>query len=136
MITSHPHLAALADHALNQFIGLKVELAHEGRARLSFPVIERMLVPVGTVHAGIYYAACDFASYAALMSELAPNQAALTHDLHVSVMRSAGAGEEITILAEVVKRGRQLVFCEAKALSGERLLATARITKSIVSATA
>jgi uncharacterized protein (TIGR00369 family) len=135
MITSHPHLAALADHELNRLMGLKVELAHEGRARLTFTAANRMLVPAGTVHAGFYYAACDFACYAALMSELAPGEAAVTHDIHVSVMRSAGAGEQITLLAEIVKRGRKLAFCEAKALSGERLLASARVTKSIIAAT-
>jgi hypothetical protein len=34
----------------------------------------------------------------------------------------------------VVKRGRTLAFLDARAMSGERLLATARITKSLTQA--
>jgi uncharacterized protein (TIGR00369 family) len=131
MITDHPHLAALMQFGLHRDMGMQFHLAHEGRSHVSFTVTPAMLTMAPALHAGYLYTACDLASYAALTSLLRHDEAAVTHDLHVSVMRSAIGGERVDIHAEVVKRGRTLAFLDARAMSGERLLATARITKSL-----
>jgi uncharacterized protein (TIGR00369 family) len=134
MITDHPHLAALMQFGLHRDMGVKFHMAHEGRAHISFVVTPAMLTMAPALHAGYLYTACDLASYAALTSLLRPDEGAVTHDLHVSVMRSAMGGETVDIHAQVVKHGRTLAFLDARAMTGERLLATARITKSLTQA--
>lgn len=134
MLTTHPHLTALGNHELHRFMGAELRLAAGGKSQISFPVTERMLVPAGALHAGLLYTACDLAAYAALLSELPDNEGAVTHDIHISVMRSASAGDVIDVTAEVVKRGRTLAFIDARAMSGDKIMASARVTKSLVPA--
>lgn len=134
MISDHPHLPALLAFGLHRDMGVEMRRAHDGRAHLSFPVTPAMLTPAPALHAGYLYAACDLCSYAALLSLLDHGEAAVTHDMHVSVMRSGGPGDTVDIHAEVVKRGRTLAFIDARAMAGDRLLATARITKSLTAA--
>jgi uncharacterized protein (TIGR00369 family) len=132
MLTTHPHFAALAAFELHRFMGIEFHLAHDGRCHLSFAVTQKMLTPAPALHAGFYYTACDLAAYAALLSELKHTEGAVTHDLHVSVMRSAGPGERVDVHAEVVKLGRTLAFLDARAICGDKLVATARVTKSLL----
>ncbi len=134
MITDHPHLAALMQFGLHRDMGINFHLAHDGRSHLSFTVTPAMLTLAPALHAGYLYTACDLASYAALTSLLRHDEAGMTHDLHVSVMRSAGANDLIDIHAQVVKHGRTLAFIDARAQAGDRLLATARVTKSLTRA--
>jgi uncharacterized protein (TIGR00369 family) len=134
LLTDHPHLAALREHALHRMMGVQFRTAQGGKAHLSFVVAPEMIVPAGALHAGYVYTARDLASYAALMSELDHDVGAVTHDLHVSVMRTAGAGEMVDVHAEIVRRGRTLAFLDARAVCGDRLLATARVTKSLIQA--
>lgn len=132
MTPTHPHFARLADLELHRFIGVEIQEAGVGKAHLSFMVRDSMLTPGASLHAGYLYTVCDFASYVALMSELADNEGAVTHDLHVSLMRSAGVGERVDVHAEVVRSGRSIAFLDVRAFVGERMIASARATKSLV----
>lgn len=132
MLPTHPHFAPLAALQLHRDMAIEFHEGVNGRSRISFIVTDQMLTPAPALHAGYVYAACDLASYVALMSVLNDSESAVTHDLHISLMRTAFAGERVEITAEIVKRGRTLVFLDAKAMCGERLLATARITKSLM----
>lgn len=132
MLTDHPFLAAMQAFDLHISMGIEWHEADAGRSRISFAVSPRMMTPSSSLHAGFLYTACDAAAAIALMSELPHEQSAVTHDIHVSVMRSAGPDDRVYVLAEIVKRGRQLAFLDARCLVGDRLLATARVTKSIL----
>ncbi|MDZ4760917.1 MAG: PaaI family thioesterase [Alphaproteobacteria bacterium] len=133
MTPNHPHFPPLMAFALHRFIGVDCVDAREGAARFTFVVTDAMLTPSGGLHAGFIYTVCDLAAYAALMTTLSDTEGAVTHDLHVSVMRTARSGERVDVDAGIVRRGRTLCFLDARATCGERLLATARITKSLVS---
>lgn len=132
MQLDHPHFAQLADLELHRFIGVEYHDASEGKAHVSFTVRESMLTPGSSLHAGYLYTVCDLAAYVALMTELKSGEGAVTHDLHVSVMRAAQPGERVDIRAEVVRRGRSIAFVDARAFAGDRLLASAHATKSLV----
>jgi len=119
MLLSHPHFAGLSAFPLH-------------RSHLAFEVGPDMLTPAPALHAGYLYAASDLASYVALLSLLTHDESAVTHDLHVSVMSSARAGDRVDIRAEVVRRGRTLAFMDVRASCGDRLLSTARVTKSMM----
>jgi uncharacterized protein (TIGR00369 family) len=133
MLPSHPHVAGLLALDIHRFMEVEAHEGAEGRSHISFPVTQKMLTPGNALHAGFVYTACDFASYLALLSLLPEDTRAVTHDLHVSVMRTAGPGERVDVRGHVVRLGRTLAFINAEASCGDRLLATARVTKSILS---
>jgi acyl-coenzyme A thioesterase PaaI-like protein len=66
-----------------------------------------------------------------LVPHLADSQHAVTHDLHVSFMRSIPTGARCDLCASVSRIGRTLAFLEVSAHVDGKLVATARITKSI-----
>jgi len=74
----------------------------------------------------------DVCAMVGLMSRLPANQHAVTHDIHVSVMRSAAIGELVTFDSRIMQLGRRLCFCEVVVRGGNSTLATARVTKSLV----
>jgi uncharacterized protein (TIGR00369 family) len=132
MVLAHPHFAALAAFPLHRDIGVEFLKAADGRSQLAFTVTEAMLTPAPALHAGYLYAVSDLAAYVALLSLLDPQESAVTHDIHVSVMRSAQQGERVEVCAEVVRRGRTLAFIDARCEADGRLLSTARVTKSMM----
>ncbi len=132
MTPHHPHFAQLFDLELHRFIGVEFHDASDGRAHLSFLVRDSMLTPGSSLHAGYLYTVCDFAAYVALMGQLAADEGAVTHDLHVSLMRAARPGERVDVCADVVRRGRTIAFLDVQAFCGDRLIASARATKSLV----
>lgn len=132
MPSHHPHYSQLANLELHRFIGVEVHDASDGKAHLSFLVRDSMLTPGASLHAGYIYTVCDFAAYVALMGQLSADEGAVTHDLHVSVMRSAKPGERVDVRATTVRRGRTIAFLDVQAVCGDRLVASARVTKSMV----
>ena len=72
------------------------------------------------------------AALIASLDLLPQGKTAVTADLHVSVMRTAPPGQEITLLGRVVRPGATLFFCEAEAIADGKLIASARLTKAVV----
>lgn len=132
MLLSHPHFAGLSAFPLHRQMGIVYHLAEGGRSHLSFTVAPEMLTPAPALHAGYLYSASDWASYVALLSLLGHDESAVTHDMHVSVMSSAQAGATVDVRAEVVRKGLTLAFIDVRASNGDRLLSTARVTKSML----
>jgi acyl-coenzyme A thioesterase PaaI-like protein len=69
-----------------------------------------------------------------LLSRLPADQHAVTHDIHVSVLRSAALGDLVEFDSRIVQLGRRLCFSEVVVQAGGRTIATARVTKSLVPA--
>lgn len=126
-------LAAVRALPLHQDLGVTGIEAADGAATLYFTVNPYTVNPAGALHGGVLYTLCDVAAYAALLSQLPMDREAVTHDLHVSVMRAAGEGEKVSVEAHVRRQGRSIAFIDVEARAGERLLATARVTKSLIS---
>ena len=85
------------------------------------------------MHGGALYTLCDVCAYSALLSILDDNKEAVTHDIHVSVLSSSPAGATITFSAEVLKKGRSVCFIKVTALIDNKTIATATVTKSLIS---
>lgn len=117
---------------LHQYLGIDALSSEAGNGRLAFDASERVINPAGLLHGGVVYTLCDVCAYAGLLSVLADNEEAVTHDIHVSVLRAARQGDRIEIVSELVKRGRSLCFVDVRAEVGGQLIATARVTKSII----
>ncbi|MCB0220464.1 MAG: PaaI family thioesterase [Chrysiogenetes bacterium] len=116
----------------HQFLGLRIEEVSPGSARLTLPASDAMRNNEGILHGGITYALLDVACYCAAAPLFGNDENAVSHDIHVSVLRSAG-DQDVELRGRVLKRGRNIIFGESEAWSGGKLIARAAVTKSIVS---
>lgn len=129
-------LPAVTQHPLHQAMGVTHISALNGEAQLDIVVSDTTTNPAGVFHGGVVYTLCDMACYAALLSVLNDGENAVTHDIHVSMLRAARLGDRVQFSAQVLKRGRSVAFMAAEARNGEELLARATVTKSILRPTA
>ncbi len=128
----NPRLRKVLDHPLHKFLGVADISSDDGRGEIRIKVSEELVNPAGLFHGGVVYVLSDVCAYAGLLSLLEDSEEAVTHDLHVSVLRPAKLGDEVTFRPDVVKRGRQLCFLDVTASVNEKVIATARVTKSII----
>lgn len=130
------HLAArlqpLIDQPLHRLLGLHEVESREGAGHLAIVVTALCSSPAGGLHGGVVYLLSDVCAMVGLLSRLPADQHAVTHDIHVSVMRSAAMGDRVTFDSRITQLGRRLCFCEVVVQSGEKTLATARVTKSLI----
>ena len=119
------------DIPLNRALGLVFDGRNKDGAFTHF-LVTPTLAAFGGLHGGALYALLDATCLLALGPLLGKTENAVTHDLHVSVMRTASAEAKVVLSGRVVRRGRQLAFLEARAESDGKLIAAARVTKSIV----
>ena len=131
------HLAArlqpLIDQPLHRLLGLQEVESREGAGHLAIVVSPMNSSPAGGLHGGVVYLLSDVCAMVGLLSRLPADQHAVTHAIHVSIMRSAATGDRVTFDSRITRLGRHLCFCEVVVQSGEKTLATARVTKSLIS---
>ncbi len=126
-------LALVINHPLHRFLGVKRIEAAAGKSAFSVEVGEQLINPAGVLHGGAVYVLCDVCAYSALLGLMDDHTEAVTHDIHVSVMRPATFGQVVRFSAEVVKAGRSLSFIDVRAEAQGKVIATARVTKSMIS---
>lgn len=129
---TNPRLAAVIAHPYHQYLGLSAFESDDGSGSLRLTVTDNLVNPAGVLHGGVVYSVLDVVAYTALSSVLADDQEAATHDIHVSVMRPAKAGDVLEFTAQVEKLGRSLAFIQSSASVNGKTVASARITKSIL----
>lgn len=122
---------ALLDVALNHHLGLVFDRHETHTAHAHFDMGPQHLA-FGGLHGGALYVLLDAVCLLALLPALAPGQHAVTHDLHISMMRPVAAGAHCQLTARVIKLGRSLAFLEASATVNGQVVASARITKSLI----
>jgi uncharacterized protein (TIGR00369 family) len=132
MMLEDPRFKKVKNLALHQFFGISDWYSKDGQARLSIKVNASTANPNGMLHGGVIYALCDVSAYIALLGILPPNMDAVTHDIHVSVLRPVHASQKVTFNAKVIKPGKRICFIESVAMVEDRVIATAGITKSLV----
>ncbi|GAA4410489.1 PaaI family thioesterase [Quisquiliibacterium transsilvanicum] len=130
-IQPSPRQQILLEFALHRHLGLAFEASADGKASAGF-VVDLQHIAFGGLHGGVLYALMDAVAMLALLTRLAPDRHAVTHDLHVSVMRGAAFGDRVVLAAQVARLGRSLAFVDVAARVGETMIATARVTKSVV----
>lgn len=125
-------VAKVLDVPLHRFVGLELVHQQPGKSHARVIAVPNTLNNVGVVHGGIYYALLDASAYLAVIPLLRSGENAVTHDIHVSMMRPVAEGQILDLHGQVTRRGRSLIFAEAEARVGDKLIATARVTKSVV----
>jgi len=117
---------------LHRFMGLETLTAADGSAQLQVTVEDNAINPAGMLHGGVVYTLSDVCAYAAVLSLLPAEQEAVTHDLHIAVLRPGQRHDRLQFSAKVIKRGRQLAFVNVEATIDDKLIALVRVTKSII----
>jgi len=117
---------------LHKFLGVKLKGFREGSGELELKAGKSAVNVAGLLHGGVLYALLDAAAYQGLIPTFAEGENAVTHDIHVSVLRPVKLGETVRFKGRVLKRGRTTAFTESEAWVGDKLVAAARVTKSIV----
>ena len=128
----NPRLQNVLSHPLHQFLGVADIHSTDGQGEIRITVTDELVNPAGVFHGGVVYVLSDVCAYAGLLSLLNDNEEAVTHDLHVSILRPAKRGDEVVFRSEVVKRGRQLCFIDVTASVNDKIIATVRVTKSVI----
>src|SRR5215468_5266525 len=112
------------DNLFWRYLGVEVDDAGEGWARLRVPVQDAIRNAAGApVHGGVYSALVDMAVGGVGQSTL---------DLNVSFL-AAGMGPEIVAEGRILRRGRTIAFGEARITDGaDTVLAVGRATYMII----
>ncbi len=125
-------LEQVIHHPLQQHLGVTHIDSDDGKGSFTIEVSENVVNPAGVFHGGVLYMLADVCSYAGLLTKLNPDQEAVTHDIHVSVLRAANKGDQVKFDSQVLKLGKRIAFIDVTVTSNDHLLATARVTKSIL----
>ena len=128
----NPRLQKVLDHPLHKFLGVADITSDNGSGEIRITVTEELVNPAGLFHGGVVYVLSDVCAYAGLLSMLEDSEEAVTHDLHISVLRPAKLGDEVVFRSQIVKRGRQLCFLNVTASVNDKTIATVRVTKSVI----
>ncbi len=118
---------------LHQYLGVTSIKSESGCGELSIKVSENLVNPSGRFHGGAIYALCDVCAYGGLLSLIDDRTEAVTHDIQISIMRSAKLGDFVYFNSEVVKLGKSLCFFDVKVTLTGQIIASAKVTKSILS---
>ena len=124
-------LNIILKHPLHNFLGVTSISSDAGRGALSVTLTENVINPAGALHGGVIYSLCDVCAYGGLLSLLDEKTEAVTHDIQISVMRSAKLADVVDFQSEVVKMGKSVCFLDVKVTVAGEIIASARVTKSI-----
>ena len=117
---------------INRFLGVQLLDPDHPSDGAWFIANEHLEGREGTLHGGVVPLLLDGAAYLALTPLLAPSEDAISHDLHFSLLRTVHVGQRVELRGHVVKKGRSVAFLDAAATVDGRIVATARVTKSII----
>ena len=112
--------------------GFELRECQPGEALGVVHVTDALAGGTGQLNGTELYGLLDCTAWFAVALQLAPEEAAVTHDAHFSILATAPVGSEVTFRAHVDKRGRTLAFVSVEARTGERMVARATVTKSII----
>jgi uncharacterized protein (TIGR00369 family) len=119
--------SSFARQQVMQTLGVEIVRLEPGEIELTMPYAPTFTQQHGFMHAGIITTALDSACGYAAFSLMPADAAVLTVEFKTSLLAPA-KGERFTFRAQVVKAGRTLTFCDAKAFAidngEERLIAT------------
>lgn len=130
-------LKALEDKLMSvhfhRFAGLRIaERAADGSVTCALPAEGDAVTPFGTLHGGILTGAYELPALLTLLPDLAPDEWAVTVEVHARNLRPIPAGSLVLLSSRLLRRGRTAAFLDVTATVDGRLVGTASITKAIV----
>ena len=119
-------------HPFHHYLGIKEIDAADEKARIVIPVQEKTLNPSGTFHGGVVYTLCDITAFCALISTMDEGEIGVTNNISIQMLRAARVGQEVIFQAKIIKRGKRLAFLECTAMVGDKIIAKASVTKTLI----
>ncbi|MDE3074959.1 MAG: PaaI family thioesterase [Chloroflexota bacterium] len=116
-----------------QLLGLVVEEARPGYARLSCQARAELVHDGGILQGGVTATLADIAAVMGILSEEPPPAHVATVQLQINYLRPVGEGDLLLATAVILQRGKRLAFADvnvANSRSGE-LVAKASVTCSV-----
>ena len=102
-------------------LGIRVDSAQDGEARVSMDLAPHLLNNHGAGHGGVLMTLLDIAMANAALSKIDYAREVVTVDMHVGFM--AAASGQLVATGRAVGGGRSICFCEARVEDGEGRLA-------------
>ena len=115
------------DSNFSRLLGIRILRAENGEAELRMAMQEQMLNLHGRMHGGALYSLIDTALGQASHSLFGGEAGSMTLECKVNYIRGVEAGE-VVCHARVLNAGRKVHVLEARALQGDKLVATAQAT--------
>jgi uncharacterized protein (TIGR00369 family) len=115
----------------HRWAGLELVTLAPGRAELAFAAEERLLVPGGYIHGGILNGLLEPPGLLAMLGHMREDETAMTLDIHVQHLRPIAAGARVGLIGRMLRRGRNVAFCECEARINDQPCTIAHITKTI-----
>jgi uncharacterized protein (TIGR00369 family) len=112
-------------------LGVDVEQADDGSARIRFEAREEHLNPAGTLHGGVLATLVDTAMGTAVRSATGDGDVPATSQLTVTYLRPGKPGE-LVVTARVRTKGEHLTVCEADVEQDDRELVHAVATFALL----
>jgi uncharacterized protein (TIGR00369 family) len=100
-------------------LGVSFDAYGDGWATAAWTPTELACNPAGAVHGGVYGVVHDAAMNFATNAALESGDRAATLEIKYSMMRSARAGDELSVRGEVVRLARQVAYLETAIRDGE-----------------
>jgi uncharacterized protein (TIGR00369 family) len=120
------------DVPLIALLGARPVDGKDPAAGLSLVVTENTLNAGGALHGGVLGTVLDLAAYLSVIPTLGRGEQAVTHAIAASYLAGSEVGETLIARGQLLRRTRRLAFSSATVRAGDRLIATATVTKSIL----
>lgn len=125
-------LPYLLQHPLHRAMGLREIETADGTAWFEVDIGPDTVNTADMFHGGVVYALADLAALSAALTRLPEGHFAVTHDLHVSMMRAGMRGQRARFEGRVLRMGRSLAFIQVEVSCAGEVLTRASVTKSIL----
>jgi uncharacterized protein (TIGR00369 family) len=112
-------------------LGVHVEAADDGSARIAFEVTDEHLNPAGTLHGGVLATLVDTAMGTAVRSTTGDDDVPATSQLTVTYLRPGKPGP-LEVTARVRTKGEHLTVCEAEVEQDGRAIGHAVATFALL----
>ncbi len=119
------------DKGFLSVVGVRIQTAEDGKARLELEATEQHLNSKGTVHGGVLATIVDAAMGQAVRSRTEDGDSPATSQLTVTYLRPGKPGT-LVVTAEVRKQGEHLTVCEADVEQDGRALVHAVATFALL----
>lgn len=124
---------AFQDSPYWQLLGMRIEHAEPGSARLALPHKNALLQICGQVHGGAIASLIDSAVAVALSLTLSPTEKATTVELKVNYLEPVRTAGEIFAHSKIRKRGKSLIVGTTEVVDeAGRLLAIGTVTYMVL----
>jgi uncharacterized protein (TIGR00369 family) len=116
-----------------RFLGATLIDDENPAAGIAFVAGEHSVNAVNFLHGGAISTILDVAAYLSLLPDLEDGEEGITHALFVSYLAPVKGATHLLASGKVLRRSKRLAFVASELCDQDRVVATAQVTKSVIS---